>query len=32
MKLNLNKCSVVQKEVEYLGHMVSHEGIAMVHS
>ena len=32
MKLNLNKCSVVQKEVEYLGHLVSHEGIAMVHS
>ena len=32
MKLNLNKCSVVRKEVEYLGHMVSKDGIAMVPS
>ena len=32
MKLNLNKCSVVRKEVEYLGHMVSAEGISMVPS
>ena len=27
MKLKLSKCNVLQTEVEYLGHLVSEEGI-----
>ena len=30
MKLKVSKCKVLQEEVEYLGHMVSQEGIQMV--
>jgi hypothetical protein len=30
MKLRLNKCHMFQKEVEYLGHLVSKEGIKMI--
>jgi hypothetical protein len=30
MKLRLHKCKVMQEEVEYLGHLVSAEGIQMV--
>ena len=32
MKLNLNKCSIFQTEVEYLGHLVSPEGFRMIPS
>jgi hypothetical protein len=32
MKLRLNKCHMFQTEVEYLGHMVSKEGIRMIPS
>ena len=32
MKLNLRKCSLFQSQVEYLGHLVSKEGISMVPS
>jgi hypothetical protein len=32
MKLRLHKCKVMQEEVEYLGHLVSAEGIQMVPS
>ena len=32
MKLNLRKCSLFQTQVEYLGHLVSKEGISMVPS
>lgn len=32
MKLNLRKCNIVQKEVEYLGHLVSPDGIRMIPS
>ena len=30
MKLRLPKCKVLQREVEYLGHLVSQEGIQMI--
>ena len=30
MKLKLSKCRVLQTEVEYLGHLVSEEGIRMI--
>ena len=30
MKLKLSKCRVLQTEVEYLGHLVSEEGIQMI--
>ena len=30
MKLKLKKCKVLQTEVEYLGHLVSEEGICMI--
>ena len=30
MKLKLSKCRVLQTEVEYLGHLVSEEGIWMI--
>ena len=32
MKLKVSKCKVLQEEVEYLGHLVSQEGIQMVPS
>ena len=32
MKLRLNKCHLFQKEVEYLGHLVSKDGIRMIPS
>ena len=32
MKLNLSKCHVAQTSVEYLGHLVSAEGISMIPS
>ena len=32
MKLNLNKCHLMRKEVEYLGHLVSRDGIQMIPS
>ena len=32
MKLNLNKCHIMRNEVEYLGHLVSREGIQMIPS
>ena len=32
MKLNLRKCQVMQSKVEYLGHLVSSEGISMIPS
>ena len=32
MKLNLAKCNLFQKEVEYLGHLVSKDGIRMIPS
>ena len=32
MKLNLNKCHIMRKEVEYLGHLVSSDGIQMIPS
>ena len=32
MKLNLRKCKIIRKEVEYLGHMVSKDSIRMVPS
>ena len=31
-KLNLNKCNIMMNEVEYLGHLVNHEGIQMIPS
>ena len=32
MKLNLRKCSVFQKRVNYLGHSVCNEGVSMISS
>ena len=32
IKINLAKCAVAQKQVEYLGHLVSKDGIAMIPS
>lgn len=32
MKLNLQKCHIVQREVEYLGHLVSKNGVRMIPS
>ena len=32
MKLNISKCTIAQEEVEYLGHLVSPEGIRMIPS
>ena len=32
MKLKLSKCKVLQTEVEYLGHLVSEEGVQMIPS
>jgi hypothetical protein len=32
MKLNLKKCNVMRPEVEYLGHLVSRDGIRMIPS
>jgi hypothetical protein len=32
MKLKLSKCKVLQQQVEYLGHLVSEEGIQMIPS
>ena len=32
MKLNLNKCHIMRREVEYLGHLVSQQGIKMIPS
>ena len=32
MKLKLSKCKVLQTEVEYLGHLVSEEGVRMIPS
>ena len=32
MKLNLQKCSIIQEKVEYLGHQVSRKGIQMIDS
>ena len=32
MKLNLRKCKIIRKEVEYLGHLVSKDSIRMVPS
>lgn len=30
MKLNVNKCKIFQSSVEYLGHMVSQQGVSMI--
>jgi len=32
MKLNMGKCSIVQNQVDYLGHRVSEKGIEMIPS